>query len=130
MVRGAGAASARAPRLLSQFLGTAGISGSGSRRYRLPYISTEPAQPVLAVRFVVQRRILYGRVSQDLANKLIADSLQVLVRGAIEQTGGKARAAFYLADDSGRTLHHITGMPKAYANCVDGFAIGPESLAC
>jgi GAF domain-containing protein len=74
--------------------------------------------------------LLNGRISRDVAARLVADSLQVLVRGVIEQTGGKARAAFYLADVSGRTLHHITGMPEAYAKCVDGFAIGPQSLAC
>ena len=71
-------------------------------------------------------RLLNGRIGQDVAAKSIADALQVLVRGVIEQTGGKARAAFYLADISGRTLHHITGMSEAYARCVDGFAIGPN----
>ena len=75
-------------------------------------------------------RLLNGRVSRDVATRLIAESLRVLVRGAIEQMGGKARAAFYLADVSGRTLHHITGMPEAYGKCVDGFVIGPQSLAC
>ena len=38
------------------------------------------------------------------------------------------RAAFYIAD--GAKLHHVAGMPQAYARCVDGFAIGPQSLAC
>jgi GAF domain-containing protein len=75
-------------------------------------------------------RLLYGRISPDVAANLVADSLQVLVRGVIEKTKGKARAAFYLADVSGRTLHHVTGMPETYARCVNGFAIGPQSLAC
>ena len=60
----------------------------------------------------------------------LAELLKVLVRTAIEQAGGKARAAFYLADAEGNALHHITGMPQAYARYVDGFAISPESLAC
>lgn len=60
----------------------------------------------------------------------LAELLEVLVHAAIEQTDGKARAAFYLADGEGSALHHITGMPRAYARHVDGFAISPQSLAC
>jgi CRP-like cAMP-binding protein len=60
----------------------------------------------------------------------LAKLLDVLVHTAIKQAGGKARAAFYLADSEGSTLHHITGMPQAYARLVDGFAIGRQSLAC
>jgi GAF domain-containing protein len=58
----------------------------------------------------------------------LSNLLDVLVRTAIRKTEGEARAAFYVAN--GATLHHVTGMPEAYAKCVDGFAIGPESLAC
>jgi hypothetical protein len=60
----------------------------------------------------------------------LAGLLEALVRTAIEQTGGKARAAFYLADDEGKTLRHIAGMPPTYARCVDGFKISSQSLAC
>jgi hypothetical protein len=60
----------------------------------------------------------------------LADQLEVLVRTAVEHADGTARAAFYLADAAGRELHHIIGMPPAYARCVDGFAIGQQSLAC
>jgi two-component system, chemotaxis family, CheB/CheR fusion protein len=35
-----------------------------------------------------------------------------------------------LADSERKALHHVTGMPEAYAKYVDGFVIGPESLAC
>lgn len=56
--------------------------------------------------------------------------LDVLVRAAIEYAEGKARAAFYVANASGTGLHHVVGMPEAYARRVDGFAIGPQSLAC
>src|SRR5262249_38098319 len=41
-----------------------------------------------------------------------------------------SRAAFYLANGKGAELHHVVGMPPAYAEAVDGFKIGPESLAC
>jgi len=58
----------------------------------------------------------------------LSDVLDVLVRTAIEKGKGEARAAFYIAD--GAALHHVTGMPDAYARYVNGFVIGPESLAC
>jgi PAS domain S-box-containing protein len=57
-------------------------------------------------------------------------SLGVLVRAATDQLGEGVRAAFYLANPAGNALHHIVGMPAAYAEAVDGFEIGPESLAC
>jgi hypothetical protein len=57
-------------------------------------------------------------------------SLAILVRAATGQMGGGTRCAFYLADDSGAELHHVAGMPEAYSRCVDGFKIGPDSLAC
>ena len=57
-------------------------------------------------------------------------SLGVLVRAATEQFGEDVRAAFYLANPDGSSLRHVVGMPEDYARAVDGFAIGPESLAC
>lgn len=60
----------------------------------------------------------------------VAELLGVLVHTAIEQTEGKARAAFYIADADGRELRHLVGMTRAYARYVDGFAISPDSLAC
>jgi PAS domain S-box-containing protein len=57
-------------------------------------------------------------------------SLGDLVRTANEAFGADTRAAFYLSDDEGTTLHHIVGMPPEYAKAVDGFKIGLESLAC
>jgi len=71
-----------------------------------------------------------GEVSAPAGNAPLADLLGILVRTAIEYTHGNARAAFYLADGERKTLHHVTGMPDDYAKFVDGFAIGPESLAC
>jgi GAF domain-containing protein len=71
-----------------------------------------------------------GEVFAPVWNASLADRLGILVRTAIEYTHGNARAAFYLADGERKTLHHVTGMPEAYAKYVDGFAIGPESLAC
>jgi signal transduction histidine kinase/CheY-like chemotaxis protein len=72
--------------------------------------------------------------SQALAVALNAapleTSLGVLVRTAIEQLGPDTRAAFYLANTEGTSLHHVVGMSAAYAECVDGFTIGTGSLAC
>jgi hypothetical protein len=59
-----------------------------------------------------------------------AETLDVLVRTAMQQTEGDARAAFYIADADGAALHHVIGMPQAYAKHVDGFPIGLQSLAC
>jgi len=60
----------------------------------------------------------------------LEEALGVLVRTCVEQVGGDARAAFYLADHDRRELRHLVGMPETYAECIDGFQIGPESLAC
>src|SRR5262249_26159662 len=60
----------------------------------------------------------------------VVEMLDVLVRTAMQQAEGVARAAFYIADAKGATLHHVTGMAQAYAQHVDGLPIGPQSLAC
>jgi len=57
-------------------------------------------------------------------------ALGVLTRTASEFIGDGARTAFYIADSAGTTLHHVVGMPAAYAEAVDGFKIGADSLAC
>ncbi|MFT3788415.1 MAG: CheR family methyltransferase [Tepidisphaeraceae bacterium] len=57
-------------------------------------------------------------------------SLGHLVDTAVEALGPGTRAAFYLADESGQTLHHLVGMGAEYAQAVDGFKIGTDSLAC
>jgi GAF domain-containing protein len=60
----------------------------------------------------------------------LEDSLSVLVRTCVERQGVGARAAFYLADHERAELWRIVGMPESYAECIDGFRIGPDSLAC
>ena len=60
----------------------------------------------------------------------LATSLDALVRTATKALGEGTRAAFYLANGDGTTLHHVVGMPDDYARAVDGFVIGPGSLAC
>jgi PAS domain S-box-containing protein len=57
-------------------------------------------------------------------------SLGILIRAVVDQFDAEARCAFYLADREGKTLRHVAGMSDEYARCVDGFKIGPESLAC
>ena len=57
-------------------------------------------------------------------------SLGVLVDVATSALGTGTRAAFYLAGPDGLSLHHVLGMTPEYAAAVDGFQIGPESLAC
>src|SRR5262249_60980986 len=53
-----------------------------------------------------------------------------LFRRAHERDSEAWRGAFSLADDKRGALHHVPGIPPAYAQCVDGFAISPESVAC
>lgn len=60
----------------------------------------------------------------------LATSLGVLAKLAVAQTSGECRCGFYLADAARKGLHHVVGMPEGYARAVDGFAIGPKSLAC
>jgi PAS domain S-box-containing protein len=59
----------------------------------------------------------------------LSESLDVLIRTAIKQFRGEARCAFYIANTAGTELLHIAGMPEECARCVDGFKIGPQSLA-
>ncbi|MFO1498191.1 MAG: chemotaxis protein CheB [Verrucomicrobiota bacterium] len=55
-------------------------------------------------------------------------SLGLLVRSAATQAGTGVRCAFYIVDSDRRELRYVVGMPDAYAECVDGFEIGPDSL--
>ena len=60
----------------------------------------------------------------------LAACLSPLVPTAVAHFGN-ARAAFYmLRSDGPAALRHVTGMSDEYARHVDGFKIGPESLAC
>lgn len=65
-----------------------------------------------------------------MSGRPLAESLGVLVRTAINQTHGAARAAFFMVPPGGEGLEHIVGMPESYARATKGFAVGPESLAC
>lgn len=60
----------------------------------------------------------------------LAVSLGELVRAVTEQLGTDARAAFYLADEAGKLLHHLVGMSDDYAAVTDGIQISAESVAC
>ncbi|WP_148661197.1 PAS domain S-box protein [Flavisolibacter tropicus] len=60
-------------------------------------------------------------------------SLNVLTSMVINETKGEARTAFYIANAEGTALYNIRGagnMPDAYADEIDGFLIGEDSLAC
>ena len=65
-----------------------------------------------------------------LSDAPLGASLGTLTNTANNMLGPDVRAAFYLADEEGKTLHHIVGMSDDYAKTVNGFEIGPESLAC
>jgi GAF domain-containing protein len=60
----------------------------------------------------------------------LEESLGLLVRTALKHAGEDVRCAFYIADRAEQRLRHVTGMSESYSECVDGFKIGPDSLAC
>jgi GAF domain-containing protein len=107
-----------------RFVSHAGRSLEDARARRF---AQKPAQPgVKSVGVWLPRERLEAAENRSS----LADLLDVLVSTAVEHSDGKARAAFYLADPNQTELRHIIGMPQAYAHYVDGFAIGPQSLAC
>jgi PAS domain S-box-containing protein len=57
-------------------------------------------------------------------------SLGALARATALYFDGDAAAAFYVSGADGATLRHVVGMSETYARDVDGFRIGPDSLAC
>ncbi|MGA2057882.1 MAG: GAF domain-containing protein [Bradyrhizobium sp.] len=65
-----------------------------------------------------------------LSDAPLAESLGILVDTAIAALGSGVRAAFYITDPDGTALHHVVGMSAEYAQAVDGFVVGPESIAC
>lgn len=71
---------------------------------------------------------------QSVVNgKSLAESLRILSKLAIKETSGEARTAFYIANAKGTELHTIRGagnMPTEYADEIDGFLIGFDSLSC
>lgn len=60
----------------------------------------------------------------------LAVSLGLLAEAGTAQLGEGVRYAFYMADPTGTTLHHVVGMSEDYARAVDRFRIGTDSLAC
>jgi signal transduction histidine kinase len=60
----------------------------------------------------------------------IAESLEVLVRTAVGQIDGGARAAFFLVPPNKTGLHLIAGMSEEYALDVEGFVVGADSIGC
>jgi PAS domain S-box-containing protein len=60
----------------------------------------------------------------------LAETLQILIRTAIQHIAGNGRCAFYVANAEGTELRHVVGMPEDYARHVDGFKVGADSLAC
>ena len=65
-----------------------------------------------------------------MSGQPLSASLEPLVRTAVRYTEGDSRAAFFIVGEDGKGLRHVTGMGEAYAQDVDGFAIGPDSFAC
>ncbi|WP_159799168.1 GAF domain-containing protein [Flavobacterium sp. MK4S-17] len=65
-----------------------------------------------------------------LSGKSLPASLKPLVDTIVKQTGGEAKAGFYIIPPQAKDLYHVIGMPEEYAHDVNGFKVGPESVAC
>lgn len=63
-----------------------------------------------------------------LRRAALENALEGLVSAAVKRCELQARAAFYVAAETG--LHRVAGMTKAYGSYTDGFKIGTQSLAC
>ena len=78
-------------------------------------------------------RFLKEAYQSVVDGKSLAESLHILSKLAVKETSGEARTAFYVANAQGTELHTIRGagnMPAEYADEIDGFLIGFDSLAC
>jgi GAF domain-containing protein len=62
--------------------------------------------------------------------EVLQEILAGLVVAAESRSEGEARAAFYIADEGGASLHRIAGMNPAYGAFTAGFAVGKQSIAC
>lgn len=63
----------------------------------------------------------------------LRESLYIIASLVIEETGGDARTAFYMADAEGKHLHPVLGagnMQESYLREIDNFVIGEDSFAC
>jgi two-component system CheB/CheR fusion protein len=65
-----------------------------------------------------------------MSGQSLASSLEVLLRTVITQTKNEARAAFYQVPPDKEGLHLVVGMTEEYARDINGFKVGPESVAC
>ncbi|MGN6438208.1 MAG: ATP-binding protein [Agriterribacter sp.] len=61
------------------------------------------------------------------------ESLNTVARMVVDETQGKARTAFYIAEDNSRVLHPVRGagnMPAGYLRQIDNASVGENPLAC
>ncbi|MEX6689806.1 ATP-binding protein [Danxiaibacter flavus] len=65
-----------------------------------------------------------------MSGQSLATSLEALIHTVTAQTSGEARASFYLIPQGGQGLHLVAGMSEEYGHDINGFKVGPESLAC
>lgn len=97
-------------------------------------IAAEKAKAEEALRIKEQRiRRLKDAYKAVVNNAKLNEALAILSELVIDEERGEARTAFYIANDENTALNTIRGagnMPEAYADEIDGFLIGLNSLAC
>ncbi len=60
----------------------------------------------------------------------LEESLDMLIRCAINFMDDGGRASFFLLNPDGKTINHITGMGDEYTRAIGGFPVGPDSIGC
>lgn len=75
-------------------------------------------------------RVVAGEEDALRRRAALQEVLESLVDVAVNRSEGKARAAFYIANEVGTGLHHIAGMSPEYGAYTDNFMISNRSLAC
>jgi len=102
-----------------------------ARRERLNgFISGIKSLPEASTKREAWRRAQGKALEVAMLGGTLERTLGILISTATDVIGEGVRAAFYIANPAGTTLHHVVGMPAAYAEAVDGFKIGADSLAC
>lgn len=108
--------------LLAQIFGVAALEATKHEGLMLP--QTVPQRSGAGYRRITRED---GHERRQVA---LQEILQGLVGVAENRAAGEARAAFYMADDTGTGLHRIAGMSEAYAAYTAGFKVSTQSLAC
>ncbi|MET0676871.1 MAG: GAF domain-containing protein [Bradyrhizobium sp.] len=107
--------------LLAQIFGVAALEATKHEGNMLPQAIPQRGESGVQVATKEGEREHHRAALQDVLEGLVS---------VAESRSTGARAAFYIADDTGTGLHRVAGMSTAYAAYTAGFKVSPQSLAC